>query len=59
LFLTLKEFFGGRCFKSDEEVDAIKEWLNGLEAEVCDKGTQKPVTCCDKCLNVGGDYAEK
>jgi histone-lysine N-methyltransferase SETMAR len=33
LFPKLKEFLGGRCFKSDEEVkDAIKEWLNGLAA---------------------------
>jgi hypothetical protein len=31
----LKEFLGGRRFKSDEEVkDAVKEWLNGLAAEV-------------------------
>jgi hypothetical protein len=38
-FPKLKEFFGGRCFKNDEEVkDAIKEWLNGLVAEVYDEG---------------------
>jgi histone-lysine N-methyltransferase SETMAR len=56
----LKEFLGGRRFKSDEEVkDAVKEWLNGLAAEVYDEGIQKLVTRYDKCLNVGGDYAEK
>jgi hypothetical protein len=56
----LKEFLGGRGFKSDEEVkDAVKEWLNGLAAEVCDEGIQKLVTRYDKCLNVGGDYVEK
>jgi hypothetical protein len=56
----LKEFLGGRHFKSDEEVkDAIKVWLNGLAAEVYDKGIQKLVTRYDKCLNVGGDYVEK
>jgi hypothetical protein len=55
----LKEFLGGRRFKSDEEVkDAVKEWLNGLEA-VYDEGIQKLVTHNDKCLNVGGDYVEK
>jgi histone-lysine N-methyltransferase SETMAR len=60
LFPTLKEFLGGRCFKSDEEVkDAIKEWLNGLAAEVCDKGIQKLITCYDKSLNVSGNYVEK
>jgi hypothetical protein len=51
---------GGRRFKSDEEVkDAVKEWLNGLAAEVYDEGIQKLVTRYDKCLNVGGDSVEK
>jgi hypothetical protein len=60
LFPKLKEFLGGRCFKSDEEVkDAVKEWLNGLAAEVYDEGIQKLVTRYDKCLNVGGDYVGK
>jgi hypothetical protein len=50
----------GRRFKSDEEVkDAVKEWLNGLAAEVYDEGIQKLVTRYDKYLNVGGDYVEK
>jgi histone-lysine N-methyltransferase SETMAR len=59
LFPKLKEFLGGRHFKSDEVKDAVKEWLNGLAAEVYDEGTQKLVTRYDKCLNVGGDYVEK
>jgi hypothetical protein len=59
-FPKLKEFLGGRRFKNDEEVkDAVKEWLNGLAAEVYDEGIQKLVTRYDKCLNVGGDYVEK
>jgi hypothetical protein len=57
LFPKLKEFLGDRRFKSDVEVkDAVKEWLNGLAAEVYDEGIQKLVTRYDKCLNVGGDY---
>jgi hypothetical protein len=60
LFPKSKEFLGGRRFKSDEEVkDAVKEWLNGLAAEVYDVGIQKLDTRYDKCLNVGGDYVEK
>jgi hypothetical protein len=59
LFPKLKEFLGGRRFKSDEVKDAVKEWLNGLAAEVYDEGIQKLVTRYDKCLNVGGDYVEK
>jgi hypothetical protein len=60
LFPKLKEFLGGRRFKSNKEVkDAVKEWLNGLAAEVYDEGTQKLVRRYDKCLNVGGDFVEK
>jgi histone-lysine N-methyltransferase SETMAR len=39
LFPALKEFLGGRCFRSNEEVKhAIREWLNGPAAEVYDEG---------------------
>jgi histone-lysine N-methyltransferase SETMAR len=56
LFPPLKEFLGGRHFKSDEEVkDDVKEWLNGLAAEVYDEGIQNLITRYDKCLHVGGD----
>jgi hypothetical protein len=56
----MKEFFVARCFKSNEEVkDAVKQWSNGLAAEVYDKGIQKLITWYDKCLYVGGDYVEK
>ena len=59
LFPTLKEFLCGRHFKSNEEVkDAVQQWLNGLAAELYDEGIQKLVACCDKCLNVGGNYVE-
>jgi hypothetical protein len=60
LFPKLKEFLIGRSFKSDEEVkDAIKEWLNGLAAEVYDEGIVKLLSRLDKCLNLHGDYIEK
>jgi len=60
LLPTLKEFLGGRRFRSDEEVkDTIKECLNGLAAEVYDEGIQKLVTVYDSCLNVGSDCVEK
>jgi len=60
LFQTLKEFLSGRHFKSNaEEKDVIKEWLNGLVAEVYDQGIQKPVTRYDRSLKVDGDYVEK
>jgi hypothetical protein len=45
LFPTLKEFLSGRHFKNDEEVKGgLKERINGLVAEVYDKGLQKLVT---------------
>jgi len=60
LFPIMKKFLGGRRFKSDEEVDeAVKEWLNGLAAEVYEEGIQKLVIGCAKCLNVDDDCEEK
>jgi hypothetical protein len=51
LFPKLKEFLGGRRFKSDVVAkDAVKEWLNGLAAEVYNEGIQKLVTRYDKCV---------
>jgi histone-lysine N-methyltransferase SETMAR len=39
LFPTLTEFLDGRRFKNNEEVkDDVKQWLNGLAAEVYDEG---------------------
>jgi hypothetical protein len=56
LFPTFKEFLCVRHFKSDDEgKGAIKEWLNGLAAEVYDESTQKPVTGFDICLKVTVD----
>jgi histone-lysine N-methyltransferase SETMAR len=53
LFPKFKEFLGGRRFKSDEEVkDAVKEWLNGLAAEVYDEEIVKFLSRLDKCLNL-------
>jgi hypothetical protein len=50
-FPTLKEFLGGRRFKSDEEAqDSVKERLNVLAAEVNDEGIQKLVARYDRCL---------
>jgi hypothetical protein len=41
-FPTIMEFFGGRHFKSNEEVKhIIRQWLNGLAAEVYNEGIQK------------------
>jgi histone-lysine N-methyltransferase SETMAR len=55
LFPALKQFLGGRCFKSDEVKHAVGEWLNGLAAEVYEEGIQRLVTRYDKRLNVSGD----
>ena len=52
--------FGGRRFKSDEEVkDDVKAWFNRLTAEGYDEGMQRLVTGCDKCMYVGGDCMGK
>ena len=60
LFTKLKEFLGGRHFKSNEAVkDATKQWINVLAVELYNEGIQKLITHYVKCLNVGGDLVEK
>ncbi|GBL73171.1 hypothetical protein AVEN_159246-1 [Araneus ventricosus] len=60
IFLKLKEFLGGMRFGSGEELEnAVTTWLNELAAEEYDMGILKFVERYDKCLIVGGDYAEK
>ncbi|GBO17806.1 hypothetical protein AVEN_152303-1 [Araneus ventricosus] len=60
LLLKLKEFLGGKRFRSDEELEnAVITWLNELAAEEYDIGILKLVDRYDNCLNVEGDYVEK
>jgi hypothetical protein len=45
---------------SDEGVKkTVKDWFNGLAADVYGAGIQKLDTRYDKCLNLHGDYVEK
>lgn len=60
LFSKLKEFLGGRHFRSNEAVtNALKQRINVLAVEIYDEGIQKLITHYVKCLNVGGDLVEK
>ena len=55
LFLHLKSFLAGRRFHDDNEVkDAVT-----TAASFYDEGIQKLVQRYDKCLNNGGNNAEK
>ncbi|GBM58712.1 hypothetical protein AVEN_153324-1 [Araneus ventricosus] len=60
LFLKLKEFLGGKCFGSDEELEnAVNTCFNERAAEEYNMGILKLVVRYEKCLNVGDDYVEK
>jgi hypothetical protein len=42
LFIHLKQFLGGTCTGSDEEVMKMaKDWFSGLAVDFCDAGIQK------------------
>jgi histone-lysine N-methyltransferase SETMAR len=59
-FTKLKEFFGGKRFSNDQEVEiAVKKWLKELAVEVYDTGIQKLVPQLQKCLDLDDDYVEK
>jgi hypothetical protein len=56
----LKQFLVGTRMRSDEEVKkTVKDWFNGLAADLYNTGTEKLVTRYDKCLNLHGGYVEK
>ena len=60
LFCYLKEFLGGKCFATDDEVkEAVKDWLSSQVVDFYDFGIQKLVEHYDKCLNKNGNYVEK
>jgi histone-lysine N-methyltransferase SETMAR len=60
LFLHLKKFLASQSFNNDEDVKrAVQKWLSSQAAMFYDEGIQKLVSRYDKCLNNGGNYAEK
>jgi histone-lysine N-methyltransferase SETMAR len=59
VFLHLKSFPGGRRFHDDKVEEAIKTWFASQAASFYDAGIQKLVPHYNKCLNNGGNYAEK
>lgn len=57
LFSKLKEFWGGKGFKSDQDlVKTVTNYLNELTAKVYDAGIQKLVERHDTRLNMQGEY---
>ena len=60
LILLLKNFLSGKGFDDDDHLkDAVQKWLTSQAAAFYEEGIQKLVPRYDKCLNNGGDYAEK
>jgi histone-lysine N-methyltransferase SETMAR len=55
LFTYLKQFLGGTCIVSNEEVKMmVKDWFDGLATDFYDGGIQKLITQC-KCQNLHED----
>jgi hypothetical protein len=46
-------------FNNNELKEGVKTWLSLMAADFFDTGVQKLIPQYDKCLNSGGDYAEK
>lgn len=60
LFLTLKNYLGGRRFLDDELLkEDVSNWFNNLAATFYEEGILKLIHRWNKCLNRGGDYVEK
>ncbi|KAJ4438533.1 hypothetical protein ANN_14478 [Periplaneta americana] len=61
VFLHLKKFLSsGERFGNDEELKiSVTRWFHSQAAEFYDRGIQKLIPRCDKCLNSDGGYVEK
>ena len=56
LFIHLKEFLGGKHFRSDDDLQTT-DIMNWQQWSM--KGSQMFMTRYNKCLNIGSDYMEK
>ncbi|GBM00687.1 hypothetical protein AVEN_118031-1 [Araneus ventricosus] len=60
LFPALKSVLSGRHFRSNEEVEqAAKNFHRSLGTDFYQDGVLKLISLYVKCVNVGGEYAEK
>jgi hypothetical protein len=59
VFLHLKTFLGGQWFHDDEVKEAVNMWFASQAASFYDAGIQELVPRYDKCVNNGGNFAEK
>jgi hypothetical protein len=56
----IEGIWGDRLFKRDEEIkDDVRQWLNGLAADVYDEDIQTLITGYEKNQNIRDDYVEK
>jgi hypothetical protein len=60
LFIFLKNWLKSQRFSSNEELmEVVNTCLSSQATDFFDTGIQKLIPRYDKCLNSGGDYAEK
>jgi hypothetical protein len=60
LFPKLKEHLSGKRFINDDEVKAeVRRFLNSMEVNWYDMGTQKLPLRLQKFIDRNGDYVEK
>jgi hypothetical protein len=60
LFSLLKEYLGGKSFRSNEEViQAVQEWLHRQPKDLVLSGIRKLLDRWCKCITNKGDYVEK
>jgi histone-lysine N-methyltransferase SETMAR len=60
LFLCFNKFLAGRHFLNDDDIEeAVKKWLSSQAATFYEERIQKLVPRYNKCVNNGGNCAEK
>jgi len=60
IFGPLKEAMGGKCFRSDKEVQqAVHEWLHSQPKEFFSRGIHALPKHWNTCMECNGQYVEK
>ena len=59
LFPNLKKDIPGLHFRSDEEVTAVEEWVNGMDPDFFSSGLMALEHRWSKCITLDGNYIEK
>jgi len=59
LFPNLKKWLSGKRFANNEEVESADGYFEDLDSSYYKQGVEAIEHCCEKCIELKGNYVEK